>query len=76
MLNSLFIRILNIGTLIKDCFVNKMYFHLIFASAIISYVFVGLCKFIITTAVAFLFKIGHSVPVCCITGQACPLPSQ
>ena len=75
-LNKRLIRILNIGILIKDWLVNKIYFHRILASAITSYVFVVLFNFIIATAVSYVTKMGHTVYVCRITGQAHSLPSE
>ena len=53
-----------------------MYFHYIPGSAITSHRFAVIFNFIITTAVAYVPKMGHSVPACYITGQARPLPSQ
>ena len=46
---------------IKDWLVNKMYFHRIPASAITSHGFAIIFNFIITTAVAYLPKMGDPV---------------
>ena len=61
---------------IKDWLVDKMYFHRIFASAITSHGFTIIFNFIITTAVAYVPKMGDPVPACPITGNAHPLPFQ
>ena len=53
-----------------------MYFHRIPDSAITSHGFAVVLGFIITTAVAYVSKIGHPVLARTITGQAHPLPSQ
>ena len=53
-----------------------MYFHRISASAITLHGFAIIFNFIITTAVAYVPKMGDPVPACTITGQAHPLPSQ
>ena len=47
-----------------------MYFHRISASAITSHGFAIIFNFIITTAVAYLPKMGDPVPAGTITGQA------
>ena len=52
-----------------------MYFHRI-NSAIRSHGLAVVLGFIITTAVAYVPKIGHPVPRYTITGQAHTLPSQ
>ena len=53
-----------------------MYFHRIPASAITSYGFAIIFHFIITTAVAYVPKMGDPVPACTITAQAHPYPFQ
>ena len=53
-----------------------MYFHRIPASTITPHGFAIIFNFIITTAIAYLPKMGDPVPACTITGQAHPLPSQ
>ena len=53
-----------------------MYFHGIPASAITSHGFAIIFNFIITTAVAYVPKMGDPVHACTITGQPHPsLPS-
>ena len=49
-----------------------MYFHRISASAITSHEFAIIFNFIITTAVAYVPKMGDIVPACTITEQRTP----
>ena len=70
MADPVFVRILNIGALIRDYLFFMMYFHCILASAITLYVFAVPFNFITTTSVAHVAKIRHPVPVCRTNGQA------
>ena len=58
--------------LLKNQVVSKLCFHRIPASAITSHGFTVLFNFIVTTAVAYVPKMGHPVPAYLITGQARP----